>query len=140
MAGCRLIVAGEGLDVEACLDATGLDAEQVFQREPRVALDDSGEALAWTGFVVVVSRRADDDFAGRLSDAMAFLDECHLELSALAARPDVDELRLELVLPAEDRWSEGPAAVLLPPELLRLAGGAGVTLALRPRPPERERA
>ena len=138
--GCRLIVAGEGLDVEACLDATGFDAEQVFQRDAVATLDDSGEGVGLSGFVVVVSRRPDDDFAGRLADAVAFLDECHLELTALAAHPDVDELRLELVLPRDATWSGRPAAVLLPPELLRLAGGAGIGIALCPPATERESA
>lgn len=131
MTGCRLIVAGEGLDVEACLEATGLDAEQVFQRDAVTAVDEPASGLAWSGFVVVVSRRPDDDFAGSLADAVAFLDECHLELTTLAARPDVDELRLELALPREAVWNGRAAPVVLPPELLRLAGDAGIGIALR---------
>ncbi len=138
MTGCRLIVAGQALDVEACLEATGLDAEQIFHGEAVQALDDSGERTAWSGFVVAVSRRPDDDFAGRMDDAVAFLDECHLELAALAARPDVEELRLELVLPREAVSSGRTPAILLPAELLRLAGGAGIGLALRPPAAERE--
>ena len=133
MAGCYFRASGDEFDVDSFLIGSSLDVDEVYHKGKRNG--PKGKAQRFTGLSVWVS---EDSFSlkTQIPQVIAFLQENERELSRLAEFPGVTELLLDFAY--ERRAGAAIQSDRLPPELLTLAGGLGITIELTLYPNEEE--
>ena len=125
MAGCYFRASGDEFDVDSFLMGSSLDVDEVYHKGERIGR--RGKVQKFTGFTVSVS---EDSFnlAIQVPQVIAFLRDNELELGRLMKYPGVTEMLLDF--PYERRAGAAIQSDKLPPELLALAGGLGITIEL----------
>ena len=125
MAGCYLRASGDEFDVDSFLIGSSLDVDEVYHKGKRNG--PKGKAQRFTGLSVWVSEDS-LSLKAQIPQVIAFLQENERELSRLAEYPGVTEVLLDFAY--ERRAGAAIQSDKLPPELLELAGGLGITIEL----------
>src|SRR5687767_9073790 len=133
MAGCYFRASGDEFDVDSFLIGSSLDVDEVYHKGKRKG--PKGKAERFTGFSVWVSEDS-LSLKTQIPQVIAFLHENEGELSRLAEYPGVTELLLDFAY--ERRAGAAIQSDKLPPELLTLAGGLGITIELTLYPNDEE--
>jgi hypothetical protein len=133
MAGCYFRATGDEFDVDSFLIGSSLDVDGVYHKgEP---IGRRGKVHQFTGFSVGVSEHF-RNLKKQIPHVIAFLRENERELGRLAEYPGVTELLLAFSY--ERRAGLVIQSDKLPPELLKLAGGLGITIELTLYPDDEE--
>lgn len=131
---CVLRAGGREFDVDGFVASSALLADSFWRRgEFRSPHSSHGRVNASSGLRVVVSDAAFSEFPRQVEDVSVFLSRHWGAIHSLVGYPGVEDVELDFgVETSPPSW----CSFRFPPELLRLAGDAGVTIVLSAYPRE----
>jgi hypothetical protein len=137
MPGCVLHVVGQVFDPEPVLAGLSLRPYAVFRKgDKRFPNNPRSKKVHDDGGFKCDVNSVDDDLAGQVKDAIAFLSQHFKDLAQLASVPAIEDKYLDFGYACRlDCECCCVQCDYLPPELLRLCGdlGIGIELSLYPR-------
>lgn len=121
--------SGTDFDVDAFLATSALAPHSLWRRgEPRYPQSSpDAERHGTSGIRILVSKAEFSDLGQQIGDAVEFLRQHHDAVHALASGSGVESMTLDFGV--EMPWPSWPSFTF-PPELLSLAGSAGVAVCL----------
>lgn len=129
-----LRAGGREFDVDAFVASTALAVDSFWRRgELRSPHSSNGRVNASSGLRVVVSEAGFSEFERQVEDVSIFLSRHRGAIRSLVGYLGVEDVELDFgVETSPPSW----CSFRFPPELLRLAGDAGVTIVLSAYPRE----
>ena len=132
---CVLRASGTDFDVDACVASFPVSPDSIWRRgEPRYPQSNpDGERHRTSGVRILVSKAHFSDLGRQIADAVEFLRSHQDAIRALAANAGVTSVLLDFGAEVSPPfWS----SFTFSPEMLSLAGSAGVALCLSVYPIE----
>lgn len=133
---CILRASGTEFDVDAFMAKTSLEVDSLWRKgEKRFIKSINSEINRSSGIRVVASEADFSDLGEQIQDVVSFLRKNLEQVKLLASFPGAEGAVLDFGI---EIYPPGWASFTFPPELLTLAGEAGVSLCLSVYPTDKE--
>lgn len=134
---CMLRAGGKSFNIDDFIGKTSLVAHSVWRRgEKRFLTSTTNKTIKDSSGVRVIVSKADFcEFSKQIEDTISFLRKNHDDLKKLTSFSGVEGTEIDF---GAEIHPPGWASFTFPPELLILAGSAGISLCLSVYPTENE--
>lgn len=133
---CILRAGGPDFDVDGFMAKASLEVDSFWRKgEKRFSKNVNSEINKSSGIRVVASEADFSELATQIQNAISFLRTNLQQVKFLASFPGGEEVVLDF---GAEIYPPGWASFMFPPELLTLAGEAGVSLCLSVYPTDNE--
>ena len=133
---CILRASGTEFNIDAFMAKTSLEVDSLWRKGEKRFIKSSNSEINRSSGVRVVASEADfSDLGEQIKDVISFLRKNLEQVKLLASFPGVEGGVLDFGI---EIYPPGLASFTFPPDLLALAGEAGVSLCLSVYPTDKE--